>query len=141
MSVTEAHTVVDLIVCKSPKCMMSWSLLSPLLFRATKRAEKMQHMLTIALHQISVFVNEFRKTGIANEALLEVAIEILNGSTCASSSEEDNAAMLPPKKRFALRARPVSVCSVQKWNRCNILSTWVYLKYSEFLCYCDILDF
>lgn len=109
LSVKEAHAVVDSIVCKSPRCMMAWSMLSPLLFRATKRVEKSQHMLTLALHQINVFSNEYQKTGVANAELLEVAIELLGGSACVSSSDEDSIETLPPKKRLALRARAVSV--------------------------------
>lgn len=110
MSIKEAHTVVDSIVCKSPRCMIAWSMLSPLLFRTKKRVRgTSQHTLNLALHQISVFSSEYQKTGVANSELLEVAIEILGGSSCKSSSDEDSIETLPPKKRTALRAYSVSV--------------------------------
>lgn len=89
MSVEDVHTIVDQIVYESRRCMMTWSILSPLLFRAQRRQEK-QHMLTIALHQIDVFVQEYRSSGTANEEMLIVAVEVLGGSTCRSSSGEES---------------------------------------------------
>lgn len=85
--VTSILSAIDTIACTSSGCMRVWAILCPLILRARNRPP-MFHNLMIAMHQISVFRETHAQTKKVDTKLLEIAVDVLGGSSCSSSDEE-----------------------------------------------------